>query len=105
MGAFVDYLLQTEHALIACAAWVVLAMVKRVAPCLSENRVWLRLLPVMPTVLCTWAAFWPGLVEGTVGERVLLGIVLGAISSHVYKLVQQSLLGNDKRIRDHPSRL
>lgn len=102
MGAFVDYLLRPEHALVMCAVWVVIGLVKRVAPCLESNRTWLRMLPVMPIILCSWAVWVPGLVEGTPAERVLLGLVLGSFCGHMHKFIRQSVFGNDKRIRDHP---
>lgn len=105
MGAFVDYLLRPEHALIACAVWVVLGLVRRTAPCLETNRVWLRMLPLMPTILCSWAVWVPGLVEGSPAERVLLGVVLGAFCGHLHKFLKQTVFGDDERIRDHSRRL
>lgn len=105
MGVFVDYLLRPEHALIMLAAWVVLSLIKRVAPCLEQNRVWLRLLPLMPVLLCSWAVWFPGLVFGSPSEKILLGLVLGSFCGHAYKFFRQTVFGNDRRIRDHPARL
>lgn len=102
---FAAYLLRTEHVLIACAVWILISVLQRLVPDLGRSRLWARLLPVTPIVGCSVAVWLPGLVEGGAWERVLLGIVLGAGCGHIHKIVRQSLLGNDRRIRDHPARL
>ena len=91
--------------LIACAVWVTISILQRMIPGLARNRLWVRLLPVLPIAGCSVAVWLPGLVEGSAAERVLLGVVLGAGCGHIYKIMRQSVLGNDKRIRDHPPRL
>lgn len=105
MHGFIDYLARTEHALIMLAVWFSIGIIRRVMPCLEQNGIWLRLLPALPTLLCSMAVWMPGLVEGGTSERILLGIVLGAFCGHVHKIIKQTLLGNDRRIRDHPQRL
>lgn len=105
MGGFVDYLLRTEHILIACSVWVAIGLVRRLVPELERNHVWVRLLPLMPTILCSISVWLPDLVEGGPTDRILLGLVLGSFCGHLHKLFKQTVFGVDNRIRDHPARL
>jgi hypothetical protein len=105
MSEFVEYLTRTEHFLIMLGVWVSIGFVRRMLPCLEQNRSWLRVLPVLPILLCSFAVWLPGLTQGGTFERVLLGLVLGAFCGHAHKLAKQTFLGNHKRIRDHPQRL
>lgn len=102
MTGWAAYLLRTEHMLIMCAVWVIISLVRSLWPALENNRAWVRALPALPVVACSVAVWIPGLVEGATGERILLGIVLGAMCGHAHKVTKQSIFGNDKRIRDHP---
>ena len=79
MHDFAQYLMQTEHMLIVCAVWVLLALVNRCLPELADNAAWARLLPVMPIVLCSVIVWLPDVVEGSTPTRIMLGLVLGAI--------------------------
>lgn len=106
MGDFAAYLLKADHLLIMVAVWVGIATVQRLCPSLADNPNWVRALPAIPILACSVLVWVPGLgVVGTVSERVLLGLVLGAFSGQAHKLLKQSVFGNDKRIRDHPKRL
>ena len=100
MGEFAAYLLRVEHVLIACTVWVVISTLQRMAPDLATNRTWVRMLPVTPILCCSAAVWIPGLVYGSAVERVMLGIVLGSICGHIYKVLRQSVLGHDKRLTD-----
>lgn len=102
MGDFAAYLLRTEHLLLMLSVSAVISLAPRLLPGLVGNRYWVRALPVLPIAACSTAVWLPGLVDGTIVERVLLGIVLGALCAHAHKLVTQSIFGDDKRIRDHP---
>lgn len=102
MGNFAAYLLRTEHLLLMLAVSVTVSMAPRLVPALADNPYWVRLLPVLPIAACSAAVWLPGLVSGTVAERVLLGVVLGALCGHAYKMVTQTIFGNDRRISDHP---
>lgn len=106
MGQFASYLLRTENVLIMVAAWSLISLAQRLfEQQLCDNEIWVRLLPLAPVVLCSVAVWFPGLVDGGAAEKVLLGLVLGSVSGHAYKLATQTVFGNDKRIRDHPKRL
>jgi hypothetical protein len=106
MEQFVTYLLRAENVLIMLAVSVSISVVHRLfAQHLERNPVWIRLLPVLPIMMCSVAVWLPDLVIGGAYEKILLGVVLGAFSGHAHKLIRQTVFGNDKRIRDHPTRL
>ena len=102
MGDFAAYILRTECVLLMVAVWALISVAPRLMPSLVDNPYWARLLPVLPIAACSAAVWLPDLVAGGATEKILLGIVLGALCGHAYKLVKQSVFGNDKRIRDHP---
>lgn len=105
MADWLAYLLRVEHMLIMCATWAIIAAVQAVWTQLAKQRLWVRLLPVLPIAACSAMVWTSGLVEGGAAEKCLLGIVLGSVCGHAWKITKQTLLGNDKRIRDHPARL
>ena len=105
MLTWANYLLRTEHMLIMLAVSALIALAERFWPALERDPLWARSLPALPVLGCSIAVWFPGLVAGGTAERILLGIVLGAVCGHAYKLTTQSILGNDRRIRDHPTRL
>ena len=105
MAGWVEYLLRTEHMLIMCAVWIALGAVQTIWPRLARDQRWVRALPLLPIVGCSALVWAPGLVDGEPVEKVLLGVVLGALCGHAWKIAKQTMLGNDKRIRDHPTGL
>lgn len=105
MTGWAEYLLRIEHMLIMVAVSALIGLARSVWPGLADNRAWARSLPALPILACSVAVWVPGLTDGESAERVLLGIVLGSVCGHAHKLTRQSILGNDKRIRDHPQRL
>lgn len=105
MDDLAAYILRTEHILLMAAVAAVIEAVGRALPGLADNPYWVRLLPVLPMLACSVAVWVPGLVDGSVGERMVLGVLLGSFCGHFHKVVRQTVLGNDKRIRDHPKRL
>jgi len=102
MGVFAEYLLRSEHLLVMVAVSASMSLAAKIMPSLNVNPYWVRLLPVIPVLACSAAVWLPGLLDGTVGERLLLGVVLGSLCGHAHKLVLQSIFGNDVRIRDRP---
>ena len=105
MSDFATYILQVENVLIMLASSAVIFTARQALPSLRHNAAWARLLPVLPVALCSLAVWMPGLVGGRASQKLLLGIVLGALSGHAYKLVTQTVFGNDRSIRGHRSRL
>lgn len=105
MTGWISYLLRVEHMLIMCAVAAIILTVQAVWPRLAKQRLWVRLLPVLPIAGCSAMVWVSGLVQGSAAEKFALGIVLGSLCGHAYKIAKQTLLGNDKRIRDHPARL
>lgn len=105
MAQFVAYLFNVDNVLIMITASVVIAVTRYVFPWLEDHRAWVRSLPLQPIALCSIFVWLPGLAPGCASEKILLGIVLGTFSGQAHKVVKQSIFGNDKRIRDHPTRL
>lgn len=105
MAEFVEYVLRVEHMLLMVAVSVLISTAQRLLPSLRQSRTWARALPGLPIVLCSVFVWLPGLVDGDPAQKLLLGIVLGSFAGQANKILRQSLLGNDKRIRDHPARL
>ncbi len=99
MDQFGAQLLTFPNLLIVAAVWVLLSTVRRVFPVLGESPVWARLSPVMPIALCSAAVWIPGAVSvESIGSRIMLGIVLGALAANGHKILRQTGLGRDKRI-------
>ena len=100
MVDFVAYLMTAENWLIMAAVSVSIHTVQLFMPGLERNPTWGRLLPVLPVLLCSAAVWMPGLVDGSAGQRIALGIVLGVFDGQAYKLLRQTILGHDRRIND-----
>jgi hypothetical protein len=93
--------LMAENLLIAAAVWVLLSAFTRAFPKLKAHKVWARLAPVLPIVLCSGAVWIPGTVDPElgIGSRIVLGIVLGALAANGHKILGQTILGKDERIK------
>lgn len=84
---------------IIVGVWVLLTTAQRVGPEVFARPLMVRLLPVLPLVLCIAALWLPGITApATIGERVLLGLLLGAAVGHAHKLLVQTGLGRDARL-------
>lgn len=95
------FLLQPQNLLIVGAVWTALQTLRKVLPKLTSHHIYARLAPVLPLVLASAAVWLPGAVADgtTVGSKVLLGLVLGAMVGHTHKLLKQTGLGQDRRIK------
>ena len=106
MEQFASYLLRIENVLIMVAVSAMISILQHVfAEQLEHNPTWARLLPATPVLLCSVVVWLPGLAQGSASQKILLGVVLGSFSGYAYKLMKQTVFGNDRRIRDHPKRL
>jgi hypothetical protein len=98
----VTRLLTPQNIGMSAGLWLVLEMLRRLLPGLFQGGAFNRLLPILPETVGA-AAYWliPSLAapNATLGERLLIGIVVGTGSSKVHKLISQSLLGKDSDIR------
>ncbi len=100
-SAFADYLLQVENLLIVAACWTLMETIHKIFPRVKSHSIWARFAPAAPILLCSAAVWIPGAVasEVSVGTRILLGIVLGAMTANAHKILKQTALGHDDRIR------
>lgn len=104
---FIAYLLQVPNLLIVLGSSVILGVIHRVFPTFGGHHWWARFAPLAPILLCSALVWVPGAgPDGiTVGSRILLGIVLGAMSANAHKIFKQSLFGHDDRIKHRKMRL
>ena len=101
-SGLIDYLMRVEHISIAAAVWILLSVFCRLFPKLKARPLYARLAPALPLLLCSAAVWIPGIVDPAtgVGSRIMLGIILGAVAANAHKILGQTVLGNDDRIRD-----
>jgi len=104
--AFLDYFLQTPNLLIAMGSSVLLGAMHRVFPEVRRHHFWARVAPLAPILLCSALVWIPGAgIQGiSVADRIMLGIVLGALSANAHKIFKQSAFGHDSRIRNRKRR-
>lgn len=99
-AAFTDYLLQISNLLIVAAVSTLLETVHRIFPKVKTHSIWARIAPAAPILLCSAAVWIPGAADPglTSGARIMLGIVLGAMTANAHKILKQTALGQDRRI-------
>ena len=100
MNQFIDYLLRTEHLLAVAGVWILLSLFAKLLPRIALTRIYARIVPLLPIVLCSGAVWLPGIAQSGlgVGARIFLGIVLGALVGHAHKIFGQTVLGKDARL-------
>jgi hypothetical protein len=85
--------------LIIVGAWAVVKTLTMAIPELADRPWFARLLPVLPLALTSGFVWIPGATEAAgVGERIMLGLVLGFFVGHAHKIIGQTALGRDRRI-------
>lgn len=90
-GTNIGIILASSGLLAAIRAWM---------PTVDKNRWWARVQPIAPLVLCVGLVFLPtSAVVGRWGDKLILGLALGAISTVAYKTFRQTLRGQDERIK------
>lgn len=101
MTNLIDHLMRVEHLSVSVAVWILLSLVAKIFPWLKAHHVYARLAPALPILLCSAAVWIPGIVApGTgVGSRIMLGILLGAVAANAHKILGQTVLGRDDRIK------
>jgi hypothetical protein len=93
MGAFFDLqnLLSYQNVLVIVAAWTIITTLRKMAPSFFTAGIGQRLLPLLPLVVCQ-ALVWATMVwqpTSTVGEKILLGFVLGALTSNAHSVLRR----------------
>ncbi len=96
-----DKLLTEWNAVLIVAVWVLIQSLRKALPAqLGPKGAHARLLPLMPIAMCVAATFIPGpwlAPDELLGQRIALGVVLGAIAANGHtiasKLGLQAFLG------------
>lgn len=84
-------LLTYQNVLVIVAAWFVVTTLRKMAPAFFVEGVGEKLLPLMPILVCqilVWATVrWQP--DASWGERVLLGLVLGALTANAHTILRR----------------
>ena len=103
------------NALLMVAVWTLIQLVRRLFPgALTGSGALARFMPLAPILLCCAAVWIPGpwlSPDETWGQRLVLGVVLGALTSNIHNLLSklglESLLNLDpdpaKRKKPEPA--
>jgi len=91
--AFFDlqHLLSYQNVLIVIAVWFVIQSLKRMFKDFFTTRLGQRLIVLLPMVLCQ-AAVWatvPWQPQSTLGEKVVLGLVLAFLTAHAHDVLKR----------------
>lgn len=86
-----DHLLSYQNVLIVIAVWFVIQTLKRMFKSFWAGAVGQKLIVLLPMVLCQ-AAVWitlPWQPDTTIGERVVLGLVLAFLTAHAHDILKR----------------
>lgn len=104
-----ENLLSYQNVLVIIAAWFIVTTLRKMFPAFFVVGWGERLLPLLPAAVCqvlVWVTVrWQPDAEW--GERVLLGLVLGALTSHAHSVLrrlglQQFIPGLEEGSRGFP---
>jgi len=104
-----DHLLSYQNVLVILAAWSMIQTGKLLFPTFfasERGKKWLVLLPGILCQIAVWGTMrWQP--DASVGERVVLGIVLATFTAHAHDVLRRfgisayvPVLGQEKRPRD-----
>lgn len=95
-----EVLLRYENSLVMFATWILVGLIYKLVPWMRGSLA-ARLQPLAPIVVSSGLVWIPGLMpaDSGIGERILLGIILGFASGSAHKMLKQGLLGEDSRVR------
>lgn len=89
---FFALVLTTTNVMVMVASSALIEAIKKLFPKAWGADFFQRTSRLLPILLCVGAVFIPGVTEATPGEKVLLGVVLGAFSGQFYDLVAKNVL-------------
>lgn len=97
----ISTVLAYENLAVVVGCWIVITTAQRAAPEFFKRPIVARLLPIFPLVLCTAALWLPGVAQAamSIGDKILLGLLLGFAVGHAHKIITQAGLGKDARIK------
>jgi hypothetical protein len=88
-----DILPIKQMVLISTAILALLEAGQRCMPRLRKSKAWQRMLPIIPLLLGVAAAFLPGTVDGTAGDRAIVGLICGWLASSGKQTIKRLILG------------
>ncbi len=102
-----ELLMRPENLIVIAAAWSLIQTAGRMFPDIFDSSLAARLKPGASMFLCSLMVWLPGAQPDgqSTGTTVLMGLILGMAASKAHKVFQQTILGNDKRIKAKGSTL
>ena len=104
MQGMISSLLSPWMVMAAGAIWFVILMFNRVMPAVViDNSIYQRFQPIIPEILGIVVSYMPGLLPDSefhkhAGGHIVIGLWIGLLSSKAYKVISQSVLGQDEMI-------
>ena len=98
-----DVLLNPMNAAISTAAWFIIGGLTKAFAGSRAEKVWARLLPLLPLLVCAGLYFLAAPVGLTFSEKLMMGLMLGALTGHGDKALKQTVRGQDDRINAPPA--
>jgi len=88
---FFETVITPEMGVLTVACWAVLESLRRLVPKLEKSSVWWHVLPILPELIGVGLAMIPvAAAEGAgIGDRILLGIIAGALASKGRKVIKR----------------
>jgi hypothetical protein len=97
--SFTRLMLRHESLMITSATWVIIQSAQKGLSRWADLPVFVRLKPAIAVGLSVAMAYLPSFRLGTWDETLLYGITLGSLAGLGQKLLKQTLMGKDHRIR------
>jgi hypothetical protein len=94
-------MLNPENLAVVTGVSIVLLTLTRAVPELVAASWWARLQPLISLLICTAALWLPGVADArmSIGDRVLLGLLLGLLTGRVYEILGRMIVGRHRRTR------
>jgi hypothetical protein len=104
IGSLLAQFLTLPNITLMVAVSAIIVAVAQVHPPLVQSKLYARGAPFLPLIFCTLVVtFMPSSQWSSMplGDRILLGVVLGALSGWAYKAFKQTFMGSDDRLDDN----
>lgn len=96
---FTNLMMRYESLLITSATWVIIQAVHKGLNRWGNSPVFVRAKPALAVAISVGLAFLPSFRLGMWDETLLYGITLGSLTGLGQKLIKQTLMGRDHRIK------
>lgn len=101
MEQLTQIFLEPSNFAIIVATWVLIDTYRRMFPMAARSSISARLEPLLPLLIASGFLWIPGVAQEAlgVGDKLVLGIVLGWGTGWAHKFLGQSIRGRDQRIK------